>query len=59
MALLAWDFYDSLLETLDIMGDEELMAGLRQSAREVEAGELIPLEDVEKLLDEQDVREDA
>ncbi len=33
-------------ETLEIMGDEELMESLRQSIREVADAKTIPLEDV-------------
>jgi len=37
---------ESLEETLDILGDEELMASLRLSEQEAAEGKLIPLEEV-------------
>ena len=44
--LMSLDELESLEETLDILGDEELMASLRQSEKEVSEGKLIPLEEV-------------
>lgn len=43
---------ESLQETLEIVQDAELMAGLRESIQQMERGETIALEDVEKKLDE-------
>ncbi len=37
----------SLEETLDILGDEELMASLRRSQQEAAEGRLIPLHEVD------------
>lgn len=42
LAVLPWDLYDSLVETLEILSDEDLMAALRQSIKEMESEELIP-----------------
>ena len=44
LALLPWDVYESIVETLEIMGDEALMADLRQAIQEVSAGEAIDWE---------------
>ena len=44
LALLSWDVYESIVETLEIMGDEALMAELRQAMQEVSAGEAIDWE---------------
>lgn len=44
--LMSPDDLESLEETLDILGDDELMASLRLSEREVAEGKLIPLEEV-------------
>lgn len=46
LAVLPWDFYDGLVETLDILSDAELMAALRQSLKEMENGELISWDEV-------------
>jgi antitoxin YefM len=37
LAILPWDLYESIVETLEILGDEELMAVLRKGIKE--AGE--------------------
>lgn len=34
--------YESTIETLEIMGDEDLMASLRQSIQEMKEGKTIP-----------------
>ena len=42
MALMSWDLYQSILETLEIMGDPDLMSALRQSIKEAAEGKVIP-----------------
>ena len=44
--LMSFDELESLEETLDILGDEELMASLRLSQQQAAEGKLIPLEEV-------------
>lgn len=44
LAIVDWDMYESILETLEIMGDAELMAALRQGIKEADAGKTIPIE---------------
>ena len=44
--LMSPDDLESLEETLDILGDEELMASLRLSQQEAAEGRLIPLHEV-------------
>lgn len=51
LAILPWELYETLEETLEILGDEELMVELRRSLREAEAGESIPWETVKADLD--------
>jgi len=48
LAIMRWEKYEAIRETLAIMGNRRLMQKLRQSIREAEAGKLIPLEEVEK-----------
>jgi antitoxin YefM len=48
LALMRWEKYEAIRETLSILEDEELIKKLRRSIRESEAGKLIPLEEVEK-----------
>ncbi len=49
LAVLPWDLYDSLVETLEILGDEDLMAALRQSIKEMEREELISWDEVRSI----------
>lgn len=57
MAILAYDTYkslvetiDSLLETIEILHDEELMATFRESVKELAEGQGQPLDSVLKEL---------
>lgn len=50
LAILPWDLYDSLVETLEILGDDDLMAALRRSIKEMESEELIPWTEVRSTL---------
>ncbi len=50
LAVLSWEFYESLVETLEIAGDEKLLADLRQGIREVRAGKTVPWVKVKKRL---------
>jgi antitoxin YefM len=42
LALLQWDLYESLIETLEIMSDKDLMAALNKSIKQLESGKLVP-----------------
>lgn len=44
MAMMSWDLFESIMETMDIMGDPDLMAALRESIKDVRNGRLTPLE---------------
>ena len=48
LALLNWDLYESITETLAIMSDPDLVKALQQSIREAKAGKTVSLEDVKK-----------
>jgi prevent-host-death family protein len=50
LALMPWELYESLVETLEILSDEELMQNLRKSIQQAQKGKLIPLETVEDRL---------
>ncbi|MGH7256257.1 MAG: type II toxin-antitoxin system Phd/YefM family antitoxin [Nitrospirales bacterium] len=50
LAILPWKLYESLMETLDILEDEELMEALRRGVAEAEAGKSVPWEDVKREL---------
>ena len=51
LAILPWEAYEALIETMEILGDEELMAQLRQGIEDVKAGRMRSLEDIRKELD--------
>lgn len=50
LAILPWDLYESIQETLAIMGDPELLAAFRQGVQEIKEGKGVPLEDIEAEL---------
>ena len=50
LAILSWEEYEALIETLDILGDDDLMADLRQGIKEAEAGKGIPWEHAKRKL---------
>ena len=47
LAVLPWDLYESIMETLDIASDPDLMASLRTSLREAEEGDTVELSESE------------
>ncbi len=51
LAILPWDLYESIQETLEVMADEDLMAALRESLQELAEGETIPWEAAKADLD--------
>jgi PHD/YefM family antitoxin component YafN of YafNO toxin-antitoxin module len=50
LAVMSWDLYEAITETLEVLGDQKLMAALRRSIAELEAGEGIPWEQVKRDL---------
>jgi len=50
LAIMSWEFFEALYETIEIMGDEELMKSLRQSIKEAQEGKAIPWERAKKEL---------
>jgi antitoxin YefM len=50
LAILPWELYESIVETLEILGDEEQMAELRQSIQEAAEGKGESWEAVKKEL---------
>ncbi|MFT5365697.1 MAG: antitoxin YefM [Candidatus Latescibacterota bacterium] len=51
LAVLSWELYESVLETLEVMADEELMKVFKKSVQELETGQGIPWEEAQKELD--------
>lgn len=50
LAVLSWELYESLMETMEVMADSELFEALRQGVSDIREGRLHDLEDVEKEL---------
>lgn len=46
VAVMNWDLYESIMETMEIMGDKKLMADFRRGVREMKRGKGIPIEKV-------------
>ena len=51
LALLPWELYEGLVETLEILGNEDLIKALRRSIKEARAGQAVPWEKVKRDLD--------
>ena len=49
-AIVDIDYLESVMETIEVLGDPEAMQMLNESLRAIERGELIDQEDVEKEL---------
>lgn len=49
-ALLSWDTYESIAETLEIISDEATYSALKKGIQQLSAGELIDFEDFKKEL---------
>jgi antitoxin YefM len=50
LAVLPWELYESLVETLEILDDPALMAVLRASLKDVERGRLLSHEEAKRRL---------
>ena len=48
LAVMNYDLYDSIIETLEIMADPELMADLRESISQADTGQLISWGDIQQ-----------
>ena len=50
LALMPWELFQSVIETLEIMGDAEMMGALRRGIQDVQEGNLASLEAVKREL---------
>ncbi|MCK9459015.1 MAG: type II toxin-antitoxin system Phd/YefM family antitoxin [Proteobacteria bacterium] len=50
LAVMNWELYESIVETLEVMADDEMAAALRASLREVAQGRTVPSAKVAKDL---------
>lgn len=49
-AVMSWDYYESLLETLEILSDPETISSIKQSEKEYDADLFTNWEDVKRRL---------
>ena len=50
LAIMPWELYESIVETLEVMSDEKLMGALRKSIRDIKDGRTFSSDDVKKEL---------
>jgi antitoxin YefM len=50
LAVLPWEFYESIVETLDILGDPEMGRVLRESLEDLKRGRLVSHAEAKKRL---------
>lgn len=50
LAVMSWELYECLTETLEIMSDPEMMAAFRQGVKEMQEGKGIPWEEVKRKM---------
>lgn len=41
LAILPWEFYESIVETLEILGDPEMVPALRESLKDLKRGRVV------------------
>ena len=51
LAILPWEVYEGIAETLEMMGEAELMAALRQGMHDVATGRTLSLDELEATLE--------
>jgi PHD/YefM family antitoxin component YafN of YafNO toxin-antitoxin module len=54
LAVMGWDLFESIVETLEIMGDPELMAILRRDINRVQEEGLVPVEQLLANINEEE-----
>ena len=50
LAILPWEFYESIVETLEILGDPEMVTALRESLEDLKRGRLVSHAEAKKRL---------
>jgi PHD/YefM family antitoxin component YafN of YafNO toxin-antitoxin module len=50
LAVMPWGLYESMVETLEILSDTELVAALRESIRDLKEGHTVSMQEVEREL---------
>ena len=50
LAILPWEFYESVVETLEILGDPEMVTALRESLDDLKRGRVVGNTEAKKRL---------
>ncbi len=50
LAVMPWELFESIIDTMEIMGDADMMAALRQGIRDVQEGNIVSLDEVKAEL---------
>ena len=50
LAILPWEFYESIVETLEILGEPEMVTALRESLEDLKRGRVVSHAEVKKRL---------
>jgi len=50
LAVMPWEFYESIVETLDVLSDPEMMLALRQSNQDLKHGRRVSNAEANKRL---------
>ena len=50
LAILPWEFYESIVETLEILGDPEMVQALRESLEDLKGGRVVSNAEAKKRL---------
>lgn len=50
LAVISWELYESIVETLDVLSEPELVAALRDSVEDIKHGRLLSHEEVGRRL---------
>lgn len=51
LAVMSWELYEGLLETIEVLSDPELMQHLRNAVEDIKAGRTYSLSDAYERLD--------
>lgn len=51
LAVLPWDLYEAIVETLEVLGEPETMAALRRSVEDIAEGRTIPVETLRERIE--------
>ena len=50
LAVIPWELYESIIETLEILGDEELSNAVRRGIKDYKLKKTVPWEDAKRKL---------